>query len=103
VLVAFATTTLTLECGCVVVVADDVWWCAVVVVVVEAPPAEVTVVGVLLAVVALLGVLTLGLVPTATRTATAMAKMRRTAPARTTDSRAAVVCVADVGSSSSMP
>jgi hypothetical protein len=53
--------------------------------------------------VALLGVLTLGLVPTATRTETAMTKMTRTAPARTTDSRAAVECAADVGLSSFMP
>ena len=92
-----ATTTLTEPCGTVVVVVApwSLWPAFVVVVVVAAPPAFVvdvvvaaplaTVVAVVVAVV--LGVLlTLGRVPTATRTVTATTKTMRTAAALTMES-----------------
>ena len=99
VLVAFATTTLTVLWATVVVVvlAPPSPWCVVVVwavavvvvvapaaVVVVEPPAAVVVVVVTVA--AVLGApLTLGRVPTATRMAVPTTNATRTSPARTTD------------------
>jgi hypothetical protein len=96
-----ATTTLVALGGVVVVVVVDpfdplcpafvvvVWAAVVVVVEATAPPATVVVVAALAAVVGVVVVgvlLTLGRVPTDTRTATAITKRMRTAAARTIES-----------------